>query len=220
VDALIFIVLALALGSGQSMPEDPVAMSRGRNALAAMLAAAPGLDQTQRDFLIFVAYGESRWSSGAANKSASEARAAGVAYDRHADFFKAECPEPRVGYVWGSGGWFGMLPANGVWLLRNSLPCWPGSYVFDPAASITAAIAFARALQGWEGFKANPTVANLRIGWGNPSAMSKPHDPAKIAKFREHARKAGFDETFILRPVKRFPGNFAAIFAALSEAAT
>lgn len=218
-EALLLLLVALSLGgSGSNAPGDPVAMSKGRNTLAALLARAP-LDETQRGFLILTAYGESRWSSGAANRSASEAAAAGRAYDRHADFFRDRCG-PRSGYAWGSGGWFGLLPANPLWILRNSgLACWPGSYVFDPVASIVAALAFGRQLQGWSGFQTNPTVINLRIGWGNPSAMGEPHDPAKVAKFVEHARKAGLGETFLLRPVNRFPGNYAAIFAALSGGA-
>ena len=219
----LLILLALALsgdgGSGSDAPGNPVTMSRGKNTLAQLLART-SLDETQRNFLILTAYGESRWSSGAANKSITEAAASGRAYDRHADYFAANCPEPRSGYVWGSGGWFGLLPPNPLWILRASgLKCWPGAYVFDPVASIVAAIAFARQLQGWTGFKANPTVLNLRIGWGRPTAMSEPHDPAKVAKFREHARKAGFDELFLLRPIKRFPGNYAEIFAALSGGA-
>lgn len=210
-------LLGLA-GSAKAEPgsgTDPKPISHGRQELDAQLGKLSNiLDETQRDFLVLVARGESGFSSAAKNDSTGEAKAAGVAYDRHADLF-GTCPYPRSAWSFGSGGWFGMLPANGAYHLRETFPCLDPIYVFDPAMSIVAAIAFARALQGWDAFQANPTVAALRAGWGNPGWMASP-PPDKVVKWRGHATSSGLPADFLERTIKRFPSNSAAIYAALT----
>lgn len=240
---IVALLAALALGTGggasASVEIPPAAQSNaGKRELWAMLESLPMLDDVQRKFLILVARGESGWNplvglgdpalfppgtkpntKASAAAQEGEARAARVAYDRHADYFAGCDAGERAAYSFGSGGWFGMLPANGLWQLRDTpLGCWPPRAVFEPARAITMAVAFARALQGWDGFQANPTVGNLRAGWGLPTSMGTNVAADRLAKYRRHARESGLPESFIDEPIARFAGDSLAVFQALLAA--
>lgn len=239
---LVLAGLALAGGSAAASPSVPSGAQSnvGKVELWTMLESLPQLDDTQRKFLILVARGESGWdplvglgdpelfpAGTKPNRKAStalqegEARAARKAYQRHADVFAAcGVGHDEAAYGFGSGGWFGMLPANGLWQLRDTpFRCWPPSAVFDPARAITIAIAFARGLQGWDGYQANRTVGNLRAGWGLPTSMGTSIDPDRIAKYRRHATESGLPASFVDLELARYPGDYVGIYQTLASAA-
>lgn len=240
---IVALLAALALGgagsASASVEIPPAAQSNaGKRELWAMLESLPMLDDVQRKFLILVARGESGWNplvglgdpslfppgtkpntKASAKAQEGEARAARVAYDRHAAYFEACDAGDRAAYSFGSGGWFGMLPANGLWQLRDTpLACWPPRAVFEPVRALVMGLAFARGLQGWDGFKANPTVGNLRAGWGLPTSMGTDIAADRLAKYRRHARESGLPESFIDEPIARYPGDYLAIFRTLANA--
>ncbi len=100
-----------------------------------------------------------------------EQRAAARAYERNAERFR-DCGHPVAEYTFGSGGWFGMLPANALAAFNGTAyQCMHPYFVFFPGASVVMAIEFARRLMSWSSWKSKPTFANLRVGWGDPSAM-------------------------------------------------
>ena len=189
------------------------------------LAARAGLSEEQTAFLALVAYGESRFNNlvglgipslfpegtrpnmnASASMQEAEARAARKAYDRNASKF-SHCGWPADSYGFGSGGWFGLLPANGLAQLTGTgLECLGPYAVFDPAASLVMAYAFARGLQGWDGYQALPTPANLRAGWGWPAKMG---DAAYLAskrkKFEGYAQAIGLPVSFLDQHLPRFP---------------
>ncbi len=109
----------------------------------------------------------------------SEYEAAITAYERNAEYF-AGCGIPVSAYIFGSGGWYALLPANGLKaFVGTSLQCLSPDSVFDKGASVVMIIEMVRRLMRWSGWKASPTFANLRAGLKNPSSMG---DPAAIAK--------------------------------------
>ncbi len=100
-----------------------------------------------------------------------EQRAATRAYERNAARFQG-CGHPSADYTFGSGGWFGMLPANALAAFDGTAyQCMHPYFVFFPGASVVMAIEFARRLMSWSSWKSKPTFANLRVGWGDPSKM-------------------------------------------------
>jgi hypothetical protein len=218
----------------------PVGTTIGKKQLWAMLESLPQLDDVQRKFLILVARGESGWNplvglgdpslfpagtkpntKASAGAQENEARAARVAFERHAaDFEACGIGHSEQDFGFGSGGWFGMLPANGIWQLRDTpFRCWPPAAVFDPARALTMAIAFARGLQGWDGFKANPTVYNLRAGWGIPTSMGNNVAAERIAKYRKHAQESGLPSSFVDETIAHFPGDYVGIYQTLAAGA-
>ncbi len=115
------------------------------------------------------------WSEPNLKASASaqqrEQRAAARAYERNAERYR-DCGFPVDDYTFGSGGWFGLLPANALAAFKDTdYRCLHPYYVFFPGASIVMAIEFARRLMNWSSWKSAPTFANLRVGWGDPSKM-------------------------------------------------
>ncbi len=100
-----------------------------------------------------------------------EHRAAIRAYERNADRYR-DCGHPADDYTFGSGGWFGLLPANALAAFHGTkYQCMHPSYVFFPGSAVVMAIEFARRLMAWSSWKSVPTFANLRVGWGDPSKM-------------------------------------------------
>jgi hypothetical protein len=138
------------------------------------MAQSLGLPPAWGTFLAAVAHHESRWHSTAHNKSKSEVAASRKAWERNRAHF-AGCGIPDSDYWIGSGGWYGLLPANAiVSTFRGTAGiCTPPSAVFDPRMSTILAMGYARALMGWTSYKNSPqTWLNLNRGWAAPGKMN------------------------------------------------
>jgi hypothetical protein len=229
-------VLAVAGGSssGASSGGGGYAVEKRGISDLRKLCASAGLAEDWTNFFALVAYGESggnntvglgdpsiyppwtkthlEWVS--AGKPAlshlqrNEANAAVVAYNRAREqgWLPATC-WPRVGYVFGSGGWFGLLPANALAAYRETdLVCQHPFTVFDGPGSLVMAIALARRLRQWKQW--DGTVLSLRAGWGNPSAMNSADWLAsRRPRFAKHCTALGLPESFLeqqLGPIPAF----------------
>lgn len=162
-----------------------------------------------QEFFLLVAQGESGFRSDVGlgvqtdappwvdmNSSTAEAKAAERAYERNVETF-AGC-WPKAAYGFGSGGWYGMLPANGIIAFKNDteLKCLHPWVVFDPKISTIMAAWFARRLQGWKNW--DGTVLSLRVGWGAPEKMGDADYLAdKRSKFAQDCVKAGLPASFL-----------------------
>lgn len=187
-------------GGGSAGDDTTTQDSAGLADMRAMLARS-GLTVDWQTFLMATAGGESNWysnvglgpnnhpgrppwlrpSKASANVQNAEARAAAKAYDRRASMF-AGCTWPRDRYVFGSGGWFGMLPTNGLYAFRGtSLVCTDPWAVADPAWSIVMAVDFARRTMQ----NRNPTSwLALRTGWGWPARTNNAQQQDKVMNKR------------------------------------
>jgi hypothetical protein len=148
-------------------------------------AIAIGAPVPWQDFFVLVASRESKFHIAVGlgaktnaptwvemHHSAGEASAALKAYDNNANDLIG-C-WPRAAYGFGSGGWYGMLPANALAAFESdaTLRCLHPWTVFDPTISTIMAAWFARRLSRWKNW--DGTVISLRVGWGNPSDMGDP----------------------------------------------
>lgn len=173
------------------------------------LAIAAGAPKAWQDFFLLVARGESGGNNlvglGIAkdyppyadrNHSDAEAKAAARAYKKSTELHG--CPWPAGLYSFGSGGYFGLLPAYGLAAFEDDaeLRCLHPWSVFDGPLSMVMAVKFARRLTGWSSW--DGTVLSLRVGWGDPSSMDDSELLAsKRAKFEEHCRDIGLPESFL-----------------------
>lgn len=222
--------------SGAWMPPSQHGLAKLRG-----LCAAASIPEEWTQILGFIAYGESGWNNlvglgmpelfpdwakpnrkASSSAQAHEAAAARKAWERNQERFAA-CGHPPEAYWFGSGGWFGLLPANGLAKLDGTgeLGCLPPSTVFDPAVSILMACGFARALMGWEGFREHPTRLNLRVGWGNPSAMGD-HAilTAKRPRYEKHRKACKLPPGWLDQRIGTPPPvNFASMLSAMKAIA-
>lgn len=202
----------------------------GLEDLEAVMGAAQLPDDWQI-FLAAVAYGESKWhtdvglgpnshpgrppwlrpSKASAKAQDAEAKAACKAYDRNADRF-ANSPYPRARYCFGSGGWFGLLPANAIVSGFKAAPAMLAQIdpwdITDPIVSLVMALGYARGLMNWDKFHAGGgTWLAMRVGWGNPSAMAKAPYNTKVAKKLAAAlSQLGVDPSFMYRQPSSLDG--------------
>ena len=161
------------------------------------LAAEAGLPSAWGDFLALVAWRESKGNPQARNDDDSEAAAAAEAYERNRSRY-AGCGHSASAYTFGSGGWFGMLPANALAQLGDAHRCLPPSSVFEPRVAVAMAVGFARGLMGWRRYQQAPTWLNLRAMWGWPTKGGDPAYLAKVRpKFQEDARDVGLPASWI-----------------------
>ena len=217
------IVSAAEPGSG-SIGEWPDAAGLG-DLEAAMEAAR--LPEDWKIFLAATSYGESKWntdvglgpnnhpgrppwlrpSKAAAKTQDNEARAACKAYNKNASKWFADSPWPAARYCFGSGGWFGFLPAYGLISgfkatpeLVSQIDPWA---VTDPLVSLVMALGYARGLMRWKQFKAGgATWLTLRVGWGRPGSMSTAKSNKKVrAKFAKHLAEIGVPASWMDRKV-------------------
>lgn len=225
VGAVLAILLALGLVAGAGGGSAPAGTAINRKGMQDVkrLAAQAGLDEDYQNFLVFVAFGESRgnnlvglgdpalfppwtvthtkWVNNGrpvlSDAQRNEARAATKGYDNSPHLHGCW---PRSGYVFGSGGWFGFLPSTALSRLRNTeLRCQHPFTVFDPASSIVYAMLNIRGLQQRGDWDRSPkNVWALRVGWGLPSAMD---DPTRLAqrrkKYENHLRALGIPTSFL-----------------------
>ena len=138
-------------------------------------------------------------------KQKREAAAAVTAYERNK--YLADCPWPKTRYTFGSGGWFGALPANAVAAFKGTrYECIDPWSVFDPVPSIVEIIEYCRRIMRWDNFKPNPTWLNLRVGVGNPSSMNKPDKLDRMEeKMGDKLLELGYPESFMYRTVTPLP---------------
>ncbi len=176
----------------------PASTGNGRKCFEAMLHQL-GLPEVWRNFFVFVAAGESRFNVNAENTSKSEAAASVRAWDRNKKHLEA-CGHPAEQYTWGSGGWTGLLPANGLMMFDGHRRCAPPrEAVHQPQLSLAMGVGFANGLTKWPGFKADPDWTTLRSGFGWPAKMGR--DPVRKAERRavyaKRMRKLGFPESWL-----------------------
>lgn len=171
-------------GSGPSGPADDAGLRELLRVCSEM-----GVSRDWALFLAVVAHHESRWNrlvgrgilAGAPtgvkiNISEGEAVAAKRAFDRNADLFR-DCNHSSARYTFGSGGWFGILPANGLFAFKGTrFQCMNPWAVFEPRESIAMAIGMIQRLMRYDGFKADPTWKNLNRGFAAPSYMGNPRE--------------------------------------------
>lgn len=200
---------------GSSSPKRPSAsQEENRIKLWAQLHAIPDrlMTEDQRRFLVYVAYGESRWDPLAHNDDATEVAASATAYDRVAARL-AGCGRSRSAYVRGSGGRFGRLLPYFATDLSELLPCIDPASIWNGIDDIVSAVHLARVHQdepSWDG-----TVGSVRAGWRTPGDLRPSAE--RLAKMRQTAVRAGLDAGFIDRQLDRFTTDLAGIRAALLE---
>lgn len=223
VPMLVIGLLALAGsggGSGGASGEPPDAA--GLTDMRAIMDAAALPDDWQI-FLAAVAWGESKWHSDVAlgpndhpgrppwcrrNRESlslqnAEANAAASIYRSNAHRLGDRWPAAR--YSFGSGGWFGLLPAVGVINGFYATPAWIPEVdpwdVCDPVVSVVMAVGLARGLTRWQQFSdGGGTWLALRVGWGRPGSMgSASKQAATRNKFGEALDALGVSRAFMDR---------------------
>ncbi|MCH9681289.1 MAG: hypothetical protein K0V04_07645 [Deltaproteobacteria bacterium] len=191
------LVLAAAGEAQAALPRLPNADGKARVAAVRGLAAEAGLSDAWGDFFALVAWRESKGNPSAVNDSISEAEAAATAFGRNQHRY-AGCGHSDGDYTFGSGGWFGILPANGLAQLDEAFMCLPPASVFEPRVAMAMAVGFARGLMGWDGYQRVPTWLNLRAMWGKPG---KGGDPERLAavrdKFTQDAAEVGLPASWL-----------------------
>jgi hypothetical protein len=223
---LLALLALFALGSGGSPVGEP-ANHEGLARLRA-LALEAGLDVDWALFLAVVAHHESGWNNlvglgdplkfppwarpnlkASASAQRAEASAAAAAYERNLERYRG-CEHPRSHYTFGSGGWFGLLPANALKAFWGTeLQCISPFAVFEPEASVVLATDYARRLRAYEGFKRLSTWRNLNRGWASPSAMGQPRSGTD-ARFDRALSALGVPRSWGDRNVTALPQGWAA----------
>lgn len=205
------------LGGTASARPSGASSGQGAQRVAAVrgLAAEAGLPAAWGDFFALVAWRESKGNTEAINDSSGEAEAAETAYERNRERYRG-CGFPESAYTWGSGGWFGILPANGLAQLGDELRCLPPSSVFEPRAALAMAVGFARGLMRWDGYAKVPTWLNLRAMWGWPA---KGGNAAYLAKarpeFADDAKAVGLPASWLEGRPPPLPVTGAEVLARL-----
>jgi len=179
------------------------------------LAREAGLAEEWADFFAFVAWRESKGNPAARNSSETEAEKAAESYDRNVHRL-GECGHPRSAYVFGSGGWFGFLPAVGLTQLGPEYRCLPPSSVFEPRVAVAMAVGFARGLMRWKRFQEVPTWLNLRLMWGSPSDGGDA-EALRLArdKYEADSQDVGLDPEWLDEEPPPLPTTAAEILARL-----
>jgi len=140
----------------------------------------------------------------------AEARAARITYDRNAE--RGSLPPSgatKAMWTFGSGGYFGLLPASGLYAFRSSKE--NGEFhpydVFDARRSIVMLLAYMQRLSRYSSFEAQPKneqVNVLKRGFASPSLMSKPAAQRSITVAQRNvsnAKKYGVPASFLSRPM-------------------
>jgi hypothetical protein len=195
------------------VPPSSTPKTPGQVVLEQLLERA-GLPLKWRQFFLLVAKAESGFDSLAFNVSVPEAAAAAAAYDRLAAVLEP-CGYPREFYAWGSGGYYGQIPAIASVQLGG---CHDPNLVFDPVLATAAAVEFAHGLMAYSSFQDSPRWATLRRGWGLPSAMDEPIPEPKRAAWAADAAALGLPPTFLDELVSPLPVDGPTVLARLGGA--
>ncbi len=223
-------LVAAAGGGGRASPggasTGEPASPGGLQELEHIMGAA-GLPEDWRIFLAAIAHRESKWhsnvglgpndhpgrppwlrpSKSSARLQRGEAAAACSAYRSNYNRRFRQSPWPEERYCFGSGGYFGMLPAygviNGFYATPEMIPEVDPWAVADPIPSVVMAVGFARGLMRWRQFQqGGGTFAALAIGWGRPARMRNARtDHKRRQSFARHLRALGVDPSFMDRKV-------------------
>lgn len=196
-------------GGDTSARVPPSSVKPGRRVeLDAVLASAQadGLcDAGWAAMLRIIARGESNFSSRAEagialgsppfadrNDAPAAALAAGRAFDRNAALFSGSS-FPRERYTFGTGGWFAMMPANGLVAFKGTAGILSDPWgVFDPVASVAMALGMARRLQANPAYAARPLFSTIRAGWASLKRMRDvSFIERRMARWSGHAVDAG-----------------------------
>ncbi len=196
----------------------------------AMISAVPGIDETQREFLFLVAYGESggHFNFGAHNGSESERAAAAAGVTPNLASWASKCGIPIDHLQSGSWGVFQRLApyfAHDVIEVFGPGACKladPTNSTHNLAIQVVSAIHYAHTLQtkyhAWQVF---PTVGNLRLGWWGPSKLGYlSQNQDHVDKYRRHAEELHLSggASFIDKEIEVFPPATAALYAHLTNA--
>ncbi len=180
------------------------------------------------DWITFLAAVGNRETGGtfnnlAENTASGEASAARRAYDRQLARGRfSGSPWPESAYTFGSGGWYGLIPANAMegfagTELEN---LDPRTAIHDPVTSTILAFEYARRIFGWAAF--DGTWLGLRVGWANPSKMGDPDFVAEVAgRFRKDLEAVGASPSFMHERVVSmagYPGAEALFYQMKGEA--
>lgn len=134
----------------------------------------------------------------ARDKQVAEANAAATAYDRNAKTFE-DSPYPRYMWVFGSGGAYGLLPANALAPWKGTAALMMGRVgpydVFNPWKSTVFFLEYVRRLIDRDDFRALPeahqNVLALKRGMASPALMSDFEETkARSGVSRRNAEKA------------------------------
>ena len=151
-------------------PEFPVYRDKDGKFMLEELLTAAQLDEDWRIFFRAVARGESGFDSNVVlgerrlypagsepskrtdTLGPGEARGARKAYLRGLEEGRYQgCPWTGDDFSWGSGGWFGMLPANAWYAYLNTgLGCRHPHYLLHPVDHVVVGVDFARRLMRWK----------------------------------------------------------------------
>lgn len=181
--------------------------------LRSILAGVQELDDTQRAFLLITARGESNFNPLAHNGTDSEvaACARAVANDKTGIVARTlACGVPTADLITGSWGLFQRLApylANDAFEVFGDDGCTLANPTRTSVAfQIASALETAGDLQRYNGWRANPTLGNLRLGWAAPGLMGyMQRNEKRIARYRRHARDIGYPASIIDAALAPFP---------------
>lgn len=182
------------------------------------------LDDRQRYFLMLVAYGESKFSPAAHNNTASEREASARGAQNNPELVQRAIACGIAADKLRTGSW-GMFQRLAPFLSGDAFEIFgPGPMACqnaDPTNTtddfqIASALETAGDLQGYNGWKAAPTVGNLRLGWAAPALMGyMTKNAARLKKYRRHAAEAKLPAGIVDAPLNPFPRNVAQMYAHL-----
>ncbi|EDM79595.1 hypothetical protein PPSIR1_21244 [Plesiocystis pacifica SIR-1] len=117
------------------------------------------------------------------DQQVAEAKAAATAYDRNAEAY-ADSPHPRYMWVFGSGGAYGLLPANALAPWKGTQALMTGRVspydVFSPWKSTVFFLEYVRRLIARDDFRRLPdsakTVLTVKRGMASPALMADIHE--------------------------------------------
>lgn len=225
----LLLLLALASG-GKPAPGEKGAGPYPKGAKAVReQARRAGMDESWVTFLAAVAHHESRWNPRVAfgdptqaiippdvklntkpeSLARHESQAGLVALKRNRERGDMGYPPGRYAY---SGGWFGILPANGLYAAfkgteGSSMDPW---VVFDPWISTLMAIGYAQGLMGWKSFRRGPrSWLSLNRGWKHPGKMDEAMDGTDN-RFFKALKAIGVPASFAHEKVTSLPDDWHA----------
>lgn len=221
---VIGIIAVEAVIGGSDVPQ--VEESKGRKAIWPYLETAERASGIKglATFGLAASKRESGWKSTSANRTSSEAAAACAAWKRNrAKHFAGSPYDDAEHFCWGTGGWFGMMPGNGMAAEPFKLldPLWA---IFDPATQTAIWTAMMERVIR----KHLPSLPREHRNWLSVrramASLATMRDFAEVnarsretkERFRKDLIAVGVDPSFMFETAsaKGYPGN-SAVLAAL-----